>query len=130
MSLGYLYILSNPTMKGLLKVGFTKGAPEERARKLSVATGVAAPFTVEYFQISDDVEEVESLVHEEMMEYRVNENREFFEVSIEKAVSIIEKLAKDPVSSYMRKENECVCRRCGFQYGRTKDSRFCPKCGF
>ena len=31
---GYVYILINPSLKGLLKVGQTKKDPEERAREI------------------------------------------------------------------------------------------------
>jgi T5orf172 domain len=78
MAVGYVYILSNSAMGKLLRIGFTCGSVERRARELSGATGVPGAFVVEYFHISVDVEEIESLVHAELNGLRYSENREFF----------------------------------------------------
>src|ERR1700752_467633 len=40
-------------MGGLLKIGFTCGTVELRARELSTATGVPGDFVVEYFHFTD-----------------------------------------------------------------------------
>ena len=37
----WIYILSNTTMPGLVKIGFTKNRPGERAKQINAATGVA-----------------------------------------------------------------------------------------
>ena len=36
----WVYVLSNPSSPGLLKIGYTKKQPEERAKQISSATGV------------------------------------------------------------------------------------------
>lgn len=82
MALGYIYILSNSTMEGLLKIGYTCASVERRARELSVSTGVPMTFVVEYFHISEDVEEIETLVHTELGQIRINENSGFFRASV------------------------------------------------
>jgi len=43
-----VYVLSNPTMPGYVKIGFTDKTPEERAIQLSRSTGVILPFKVEW----------------------------------------------------------------------------------
>ena len=43
----WVYIMSNPTMPGYYKIGYTKNTPEERARQISNATGVIVPMKVE-----------------------------------------------------------------------------------
>ncbi|WP_220385717.1 GIY-YIG nuclease family protein, partial [Klebsiella pneumoniae] len=43
---GWVYVLSNPCMPGIYKVGMTTTSPEVRARELSSATGVPAPFKI------------------------------------------------------------------------------------
>lgn len=45
---GYVYILSNAAMPGLLKIGKTTRTPDERARELARGTGVPGPYTVEH----------------------------------------------------------------------------------
>lgn len=45
---GHIYILVNPSMEGLVKIGKTTRDPESRARELSQATGVPTPFYVAF----------------------------------------------------------------------------------
>mgnify|MGYP003657841440 FL=1 len=42
----WVYVLSNPTQPGLLKIGYTKLTPDERAKQISNATGVPLPYEV------------------------------------------------------------------------------------
>ena len=60
---GYIYILSNPRMKGLLKIGLSTRAVKERIAELSSATGVPAPFEVEAYFVSSDPEGHEQQIH-------------------------------------------------------------------
>jgi T5orf172 domain len=136
MAIGYIYVLSNPAMGALLKVGFTRSSVEKRAAELSGATGVPSPFVVEYFQLTDDVEAVERLVHEALP--RVSENREFFAVPVHEAIAAIQQHAMLPATEYqrphgldaMRSAPPHVCRRCGHPFERSTAQQFCPKCGF
>jgi hypothetical protein len=45
---GYIYILINPSLEGLIKVGKTTRDPIDHAVELSKATGVPTPFIVAY----------------------------------------------------------------------------------
>ena len=47
--MGWVYVLLNPSMPEIYKVGMTDRTPEERAR-LSASTSVATPFLVIYKQ--------------------------------------------------------------------------------
>ena len=42
----YVYILSNPTIPNILKIGFTGKHPEIRAKEISRSTGVPLPYKV------------------------------------------------------------------------------------
>lgn len=84
-SKGWVYILSNPFMPGLLKVGMTTTSPEARAKELSAGTGVPASFVVEASYFSEDPRGDESKIHKALSEYRVNNGREFFQCSIAQA---------------------------------------------
>ena len=44
----YIYVLSNKSMPGIYKIGFTKGDPKKRAKQISSSTGVPQPFEVEF----------------------------------------------------------------------------------
>lgn len=89
MPLGYVYILTNPTHPGLLKIGYTSDLVDARAASLSSSTGVLDDFQVEYWCLTLSANEVERLVHEVFEEFRVNKRREFFQVDLDAAIAEI-----------------------------------------
>ncbi|MBI4618705.1 MAG: GIY-YIG nuclease family protein [Desulfobacterales bacterium] len=93
---GWIYVLINPTFQqNLLKIGVTQRTPEERAIEMSRQTGLPTPFSV-YFKIEvSKCNIVERIIHDKLAKYRYAANREFFEVSLEEAVSFIKKVADD-----------------------------------
>lgn len=78
--IGFIYALSNPAMPGLVKIGYTEGNPVDRAYQLQ-GSGVPVPFQVDYFWLVPDPAVAEAMVHEDLKEYRYNQNREFFQYS-------------------------------------------------
>lgn len=90
-SKGYVYILINPSMPGLLKIGKTNRLPEDRAKELSASTGVATPFIVVYKIQVNNCDECERYIHELLEEqgYRVNPSREFFEAEITDVINAL-----------------------------------------
>ncbi|OOF44424.1 hypothetical protein BKK51_09035 [Rodentibacter trehalosifermentans] len=86
---GWVYILSNPAMPGLLKVGYTDRDPFARAKEISQATGVPFDFIVEYQIYVSHPYELEQKTHQLLHNHRVNNNREFFNCSYEDAVETI-----------------------------------------
>jgi hypothetical protein len=92
---GYIYILSNPSMKGLLKIGLSTRPVQERVAELSSATGVPTPFNIEAYFISSDPEAHEQKIHAALEQYRVK-GKEFFEVPLLKALQVIESVCGKP----------------------------------
>jgi len=90
LSHGFIYILVNASLP-YIKIGRTERRPELRAQELST-TGVPTPFRVAYKLYVDNCEEIERKAHFELSEYRVSNNREFFEVELTTAVGVIEQL--------------------------------------
>jgi len=90
----WVYILSNPTMPNMFKIGYTKNTPDERARQISNATGVALPYKVEWAFHCYDGFGLEQEVHHKLDSQRVNGNREFFEISLEEAKKVVEILGQ------------------------------------
>jgi hypothetical protein len=88
---GCVYILSNPSMPGLLKIGMTEQDAFERARDLSSATGVPEPYVVEAYVTCDDPSSNESAIHQELSSIR-KPNREFFAISLAEALGILERV--------------------------------------
>ena len=81
---GQVYILSNPSMPGLLKVGFTTGTALKRASELSSVTSVPTGFKVEWvLPILGDPHAVEKSAHAHLAKYR--HGKEFFKVSLDVA---------------------------------------------
>jgi hypothetical protein len=85
----WIYILSNPTIPNSLKIGYTSLSPELRARQISSSTGVVAPFKVEWAFKCFDGNLLENKIHNALKEYRINNQREFFQIDIEEAKKII-----------------------------------------
>ena len=85
---GYVYILSNPSMPGLLKIGRSIHGGRSRAKDI-YQTGVPTPFKLEFEIYAEDCVECEMLVHEELCNERVSESREFFRVEINDAVKTL-----------------------------------------
>lgn len=103
MSRGYVYVLSNPAMPGLVKIGRTTRSVEARVAELW-QTGVPQPFFIECFQLFPNCVEAEAELHQNFSEYRVNDGREFFNVASDVVIDRIHKLLHeklcDIVSTY------------------------------
>lgn len=84
----YIYILSNPSMPGLIKVGRTATHPSQRMSELH-STGVPTPFELEFSAMVSSCEYSEKAAHRALASYRVTGNREFFRVSVKKAIELI-----------------------------------------
>lgn len=83
----FIYILSNDSMPGLLKIGRTSRSVEERVREVSSATGIPSPFTTEYSIGVQDGVLAEKEIHTLLNAYRYNRQREFFEIDLEQAIA-------------------------------------------
>jgi hypothetical protein len=81
-------------MPDVVKIGYTKQTPEERAYQISSATGVATPFKVEYAFKCHEGEFLEAEIHRHLDSCRVNTNREFFSIGIKEAKEVIEEIGK------------------------------------
>ena len=86
---GTLYVLTNPFMPGLVKIGCTTGTVEDRIRTLSSVTGVPVAFQCHFAAKVDHMTAKEKTLHQLFSDKRVNPNREFFQVPPEKVVLAI-----------------------------------------
>ena len=91
-SCGWVYVLTNPAMPGLVKIGLTRN-PSARAAELTVATGVPAPFVIAWCRAVSDCATVESAVHRLLDDRRVSDKREFFRCDVKTARQVIEAAA-------------------------------------
>lgn len=86
-----MYVVSNPAMPGLVKIGMTER--EDYGERLAelYGTGVPFPFHCELAYLVDDPRDVEGSLHEEFADARVNPDREFFKVDIEEVRRILKR---------------------------------------
>ena len=91
----WVYVLENDSQPGLLKIGYTKLTPDERAKQISNATGVPLPYKVAWAYRCFNGELLEGEVHHALKKYRVNNQREFFQISLNEAKETIETIGKN-----------------------------------
>jgi hypothetical protein len=91
-----IYVMSNPSLQGMIKIGYTGKEIEVRRGILSKATGVPTPFKVEYiYRLQGRGMELEREIHSYLKEFRLNNEREFFEIDIKQAIEAIQKIGKN-----------------------------------
>jgi len=86
---GWVYIMSNPVLPEILKIGFTSGDPEARRAELSRSTSIPEPFKIEDGLRCAQGRKVEREVHKALSDCRVNDRREFFRCSVGEAMFAI-----------------------------------------
>ena len=94
---GYVYILINPSMDGLVKIGMTTRTPEERVKELSSSTGVPIKFILIYQKKVEDCVSCEKAIHNilESKGHRVSDGREFFNISTTDAIDVVSKTCRE-----------------------------------
>ena len=75
----YVYIMSNPSYDNdVLKIGWTR---KHHIKRSMQATGVPTSFVVESLIITHEGHELETQIHNHLMQYRIEPNRKFFRIS-------------------------------------------------
>ncbi len=95
---GWVYVITNKAMPGLIKVGFSMKDPELRAAELN-HTGSPHPYAVDYEVLVDEPRDVEQTVHGRLRNHR--EGKEWFRCTTEEAIISI----KGVVGTKMQVEN-------------------------
>ena len=104
---GVVYVLTNPAMPGLVKIGKTGRGVETRLNDL-YTTGVPLPFECAYAAQVADMDKVEQAFHRAFGPYRINPRREFFEIEPEQAIGLLELLAVSDVTPQVQEEAASV----------------------
>lgn len=86
---GYIYILANKSIPGILKIGYTDRTPQERVKEINGATGVITNWYVANSFTCRSPKVIESLVHTQLRDCRIAVNKEGFAVSLTEAERII-----------------------------------------
>ena len=92
-----VYILTNQSMPGLIKIGRTESNVSQRMTEL-FNTSLPLPFECYYAARVKDYALVEKSFHKAFDDFRVNSSREFFRLDPYKAKVILELLAEEDVT--------------------------------
>jgi hypothetical protein len=108
LKLGIIYVLSNPAMPGLVKIGKTsRDSVDARLNEL-YTTGVPVPFECAFAGRVIDESKVERAFHTAFGPYRVNPSREFFQIEPEQAIALLELMITDDVTPQLQQEASAV----------------------
>jgi hypothetical protein len=106
--LGIIYVLTNPAMPGIVKIGRTaRGSVEARLSEL-YSTGVPVPFECAFAGKVSDEAKVEKAFHLAFGPYRINPKREFFQIEPEQAIALLELMVVENVTPQLQKEADSV----------------------
>lgn len=103
---GIVYVLTNPVMPGIIKIGMTqRNDIEGRLREL-YTTGVPVPFECQYAckVPKADCLKIERALHRAFAPQRINENREFFNLEIGQVISILQLFNHEDATEEVRSE--------------------------
>lgn len=89
---GWLYVISSPSLPGLVKLGATRRLnPTIRVKELS-SSSLPEPFHAHCFVFSDDCFELENNIHKYFNKERVNPDREFFRIEPKEAIDVLKEI--------------------------------------
>ena len=89
---GIVYLLTNPVMPGLVKIGMTAQEDIDKRMKELYTTGVPVPFECQFAckVKTSDCAKIEKALHTAFEPQRINANREFFRIQVGQAKAILE----------------------------------------
>lgn len=92
MEYGIVYLLTNPAMPGLVKIGMTTQEDIDKRMRELYTTGVPVPFECQFACRVKKVDcgKIEKALHTAFSPQRINANREFFRIQVEQAKAILE----------------------------------------
>jgi ribosomal protein S27E len=111
---GFIYVLSNPKIPGLLKIGYTERTVEERAEELARHTGVPGRFQIDAYFPSEAPQADEAKVHLLLANHRDSADREFFAVDFLRALKAITEVCGRP-PFFIRKSTTLIREANGFR---------------
>ena len=105
-----VYVLTNPAMPGLVKIGMTDRDDVQQRMNDLFTTGVPFPFEC---VMAKEVEgmtagQVESALHRAFAPNRTNPNREFFKIDTEQAAAILRLLPGKDVTPRTREQEDAA----------------------
>ena len=117
---GWIYIFSNRSIPGLIKIGYTDRDPSVRVSEQH--SGLPFPHDLEYEILVENAYNVEQKIHKKLIEY--NESKEWFKMDAEDAVSYIKEIVSDGIllENYYKADRE-VAERLEYDRKRKETER-------
>lgn len=84
---GWVYVISNPSLPGLVKIGYSMKDPHLRAGNDFDPAGLPDDFVVEYHALVENPREVEQLAHAKLRDHRYK--KEWFRIGAAEAIAAI-----------------------------------------
>ena len=120
MEYGIVYLLTNPVMPGLVKIGMTTQEDIDKRMKELYTTGVPVPFECKFAckVKKSDCLKIEKALHKAFDPQRINQNREFFRINVDQAQA-----TKLPAQKHMQNVHRSIsmrwdCRKAMFSSGK------------
>jgi hypothetical protein len=101
-----VYVLTNPAMPGIVKIGVTSQKDVGERLKQLYTTGVPLPFECFYACKVPKDKQVEDKLHFAFDASRINPSREFFKIEPERVQAILELVKIDEVTRELENELE------------------------
>lgn len=103
---GIVYVLTNPVMPGIVKIGMTERSNIDKRLRELYTTGVPVPFECAYACKVDpaDCSKIEKALHKAFEPQRVNANREFFRIQPAQAIAILELFNQGDITQEVEEE--------------------------
>lgn len=105
---GIVYVLTNPAMPGIVKIGRTSRESVHTRLNELYSTGVPVPFECAFAGRVQDESKVERAFHMAFGPYRLNPNREFFEIEPEQAITLLKLLIEEDVTPSLQIEADSI----------------------
>ncbi len=100
---GWVYVMTNKAMPGIVKIGFSTEDPKRRALRLS-GTGVPHAYHVKYELVVKYPQRIEQKAHARL--FHRKEGKEWFRCTIEEAIREIQIAAHDAILSQSDSNDE------------------------
>ena len=119
-TLSVVYLLTNPAMPGLVKIGRTSQEDAQKRLDGLYTTGVPVPFELIFACRVEDSAKVEQALHTAFAPQRVNPRREFFRIEPEQALAILRLLHIEDATGTVEAQSSNISEQ---ELGATKSLR-------
>ena len=105
-----VYVLTNPAMPGIVKIGMTERDDVTRRMSELFSTGVPLPFECIIARQLDDVQAtlVENALHTAFDPHRINPSREFFQIDAEQVEALLQVMPGQDVTPRIGEQNAAL----------------------